>query len=147
VRFWQRLFGGSARAAFVMMLALGCGHSQRPAAISDISQPQEKTFDSPECRAAEADARILRVVGEMAPKDVEAIKGVVAAISNDPVVMIRTPPGFEKVLAKYGPGVVEVKALASWSCESSSGELLFVVRESGTWRVINESYKWDVIVD
>ena len=146
MRFCQRLFGGSARAAFVMVLALGC-HSPRLAAVADISQPQEETVDSPECRAAEADARILRVMGEVAPKDVEAIKGVVAAISNAPVVMIRTPPGFEKVLAKYGPGVVEVKTLASWSCQYSSGERLFVVREGGTWRATNEMYVWNAIID
>ena len=33
-------------------------------------------------------------------------KGVIATSSKYPVVMIRTdPPGFEKVLAKYGRGV------------------------------------------
>ncbi len=96
--FWQRLFGGSAQVAYVMVLALGCGYSQRPATVADIS---------PDCRTAEANARILRVVGQVIPEDVEAIKGVIATTSKDPVVMIQTPPGSEKVLAKYGRGVVD----------------------------------------
>lgn len=136
--FWQRLFGGSTQVAYVMVLALGCSCSQRPAAVADIS---------PDCRTAEANARILRVVGQVIPEDVEAIKGVVATISKDPVVMIQSPPGSEKMLAKYGRGVVEVRTLGSWSCDVSSGESLFVVREGGTWRVINERYIWNSIID
>ena len=135
---WQRLFGGSIQVAYVMVLALGCSYSQRPATEADIS---------PDCRTAEANARILRIVGQVIPEDVEAIKGAIASISKDPLVMIQTPPGSEKVLAKYGRGVVEVRTLGSWSCDVSSGELLFVVREGGTWRVINERYIWSSIID
>jgi hypothetical protein len=126
VRFWQSLFGGSASVAYVMVLALGCSHSQGPAAVADFS---------PECRAAEADARILRVEGQMTPEDVEAI-------------MIQTDPqGFETVQANYGPGIVKVETLASWSCLSSSGEQFFLVREGSTWRALKESYVWTSIIN
>jgi hypothetical protein len=126
------------RNLILLGLLASCTHSQ-PQPTGDSVDP----FNALKCRKKEIDAHRLRVIGEVAPPDVDAIRAEIARVSPDLVVMVRTePPGFEDLKTKYGRGLIEVETLKSWSCLSSEGESLFAVHRAGRWQVVEERYEW-----
>ena len=103
-------------------------------------------MDPAACRAQEAEDRKFRLEGDLTPGDVAAIKRVIATVSQHPVITIQTrPERFLELAAKHGGDPIEVRTLASWSCYSSSGQILVVVRTAQTWRVVDEISRWEDI--
>ena len=83
-------------SACALALLAGCAQHQRQQEQLNVPPvPAADPFDTPECRQKETEARRLRVVGEVGPKDVELIRRAVEKVSQHLVVMIRAePPGF-----------------------------------------------------
>jgi len=130
--------GKDVVAAIVAVLLVGCAQPQRREAHPNPVRPADSIVDS-ECREKEVEARRFRVIGDLAPPDIDLIMREVAKVSKHPVVRVVTEPtGVEVLKVKYGRGLVQVETLTIWSCESTRHESLFLFRAAGGWRVAEE---------